>query len=138
MKNVLRLALLGLSLVGIAMAKGDTDTMKVKAHVIQPLTVIVVQDMDFKKVIKGNTGISNAIVIVEGEANEEIIVDIPYEINLKNSHDDMLRTIINSTLPTRISENGKVKFEINGVLETDIQAKTGIYTGDCVIRVFYK
>ncbi len=159
MKKLLLGSLILSSVVMGARFNGNSDktgTMTVKAEVIQPLVVKVVENIDLGKIVAGANNISAMGEFeISGEKNSVITTEIDEigtsgtlpgqrtgEILLTNASDSS-KTLKVSLLASGLGENlglgnhGKTATYVKATTNVPVDQASGIYNGDLTLKVRY-
>ncbi len=145
MKKLITLLSLTMAMTAFGAPQGNTDKegkMNITAEVIQPLTVTADKDMDFGKVIQGNTATAESKFIITGESGENITVTIPEKVTLSNtkSNQNKLNVLITKRglSTTNLGPSGSIEIPVYGLITpTKENTPTGTYTGEFTAQVRY-
>ncbi|WP_297431930.1 hypothetical protein [uncultured Cetobacterium sp.] len=120
----------------------DSATMNINATVIKPLTVTVVDHMNFGTVIQGNEATATGKYSIEGHPGETVFITTTLPTTLTNN---ITKSGLGITFDTNISlnvnkldANGKLPFDITGTITPTTSTPTGTYEGQIVARVQYQ
>ena len=141
MKKLITLLSLTMAMTAFGASQGNTENnenMTITAQVIQPLTVKADKNLDFGKIIQGNTATANSTFTITGEAKENITVIIPETVQLSNEiAKSSLNVEIVSLLPHNLGNSGSTIAGITGTIVTAADTPTGTYTGEFTAQVRY-
>ncbi|MCQ8212278.1 hypothetical protein NON08_07050 [Cetobacterium somerae] len=145
MKKLLTLLSLTMAMTTFAAPHGNEEksaTMNITATVIRPLTVEVVDHMNFGTVIQGNKVTATGKYLINGEPGQKITVTTTFPENLFN-------VVSRSTLPIELNmpmpltgyalgTDGELPLNIYGSITPSTETAPGTYKGQIIARVQYQ
>ncbi|MGL4949279.1 MAG: DUF4402 domain-containing protein [Anaeroplasmataceae bacterium] len=131
--------MLGLNSVHIMASEA---TMTVTAHVIETLTIVEDESMDFGNIYKGTQNSAKGIFGINGEPGAN--VEVAYPRYVKLLHNTNKKELMSVELTDdhdvfhTLGEDGVLKFTVEGTLYAEPNQLAGAYSGEFVASVRYK
>lgn len=154
-----KISLLFLLIFSVSFSNNSAQSadMQITAKIIEPLTVVT-SNMDFGTIVAGSTGnTALAPMTINHDPSERVVIVVDSQtkttngINLVNTNGDLLPVQLSSIgdypvgnihwlggeHTSFVGNNGQINLKFKGIINTALNQKSGLYSGNVTFKVRY-